>query len=88
MNSLPKLLMIAGGALLVIGFLMQFIKLGRLPGDIVIKKRERYFLLSGRNLYNYKRAIVTGFLYHREIQVTPVPLPEQNQNRDIFYNRM
>ncbi len=43
MNSLPKLLMIAGGALLVIGFLMQFIKLGRLPGDIVIKKENATF---------------------------------------------
>ena len=43
MNSLPKLLMIAGGALLIIGFLMQFIKLGRLPGDIVIKKENATF---------------------------------------------
>lgn len=43
MNSLPKLLMIAGGALLAIGFLMQFIKLGRLPGDIVIKKENATF---------------------------------------------
>ena len=43
MNSLPKLLMIAGGVLLVIGFLMQFIKLGRLPGDIVIKKENATF---------------------------------------------
>ena len=43
MNSLPKLLMIAGGALLVIGFLMQFIKLGRLPGDIIIKKENATF---------------------------------------------
>ena len=43
MNTLPKLLMIAGGALLVIGFLMQFIKLGRLPGDIIIKKENATF---------------------------------------------
>ena len=35
--------MIAGGALLAIGFLMQFIKLGRLPGDIVIKKENATF---------------------------------------------
>ncbi|WP_019242736.1 MULTISPECIES: DUF2905 domain-containing protein [Bacillus] len=43
MNSLPKLLMIIGGVLLVLGFFMQFIKLGRLPGDIVIKKENATF---------------------------------------------
>ena len=35
--------MIIGGVLLVLGFFMQFIKLGRLPGDIVIKKENATF---------------------------------------------
>lgn len=30
--------MITGAIIFIIGFLMQFIHLGRLPGDIVIKK--------------------------------------------------
>jgi hypothetical protein len=36
MTDFPKILMIIGGLLLIIGFFMQFI--GRLPGDIVFKK--------------------------------------------------
>ncbi|MFB1080555.1 DUF2905 domain-containing protein [Jeotgalibacillus sp. JSM ZJ347] len=41
--TLPKMLIIAGAALLVAGFLLQFIKAGRLPGDIVIKKENMTF---------------------------------------------
>jgi Protein of unknown function (DUF2905) len=36
MTDFPKVLMIIGGLLLLIGFFMQFI--GKLPGDIVFKK--------------------------------------------------
>jgi hypothetical protein len=43
MNSFPKLIMIIGVVLIIIGFLMQFIKLGRLPGDIVIQKGNTTF---------------------------------------------
>ena len=43
MNSLPKLLMIVGGAIFVVGFLMQFIKLGKLPGDIIVRKENATF---------------------------------------------
>ncbi|RAK17303.1 Protein of unknown function (DUF2905) [Anoxybacillus vitaminiphilus] len=43
MNSLPKMIMTIGVVLIVIGFVMQFIKLGRLPGDIVIKKGNTTF---------------------------------------------
>nr|WP_216663295.1 DUF2905 domain-containing protein [[Bacillus] enclensis] len=35
--------MIIGGIILIIGFLMQFIKIGKLPGDIVIKKENTTF---------------------------------------------
>jgi hypothetical protein len=42
-TGLPKLLMIIGGIILIIGFLMQFIKIGKLPGDIVIKKENTTF---------------------------------------------
>jgi len=43
MSSLPKLLMVVGGVIFVLGFLMQFVKLGKLPGDIVIKKENVTF---------------------------------------------
>ncbi|NQD67165.1 DUF2905 domain-containing protein [Bacillus haikouensis] len=43
MTGIPKLLMIIGGIILIIGFLMQFIKIGKLPGDIVIKKENTTF---------------------------------------------
>ncbi|PGT80634.1 MULTISPECIES: DUF2905 domain-containing protein [Bacillaceae] len=36
MIDFPKVLMIIGGILLIVGFFMQFI--GKLPGDIVFKK--------------------------------------------------
>jgi hypothetical protein len=42
-TGLPKLLMIIGGIILIVGFLMQFIKIGKLPGDIVIKKENTTF---------------------------------------------
>lgn len=38
MTGIPKILMIVGAIIFVVGFLMQFIQLGKLPGDIIIKK--------------------------------------------------
>ncbi len=43
MMNLPKTIMLIGVIFIVVGFLMQFIKLGRLPGDIVIKKENATF---------------------------------------------
>ncbi|MBA2873628.1 DUF2905 domain-containing protein [Thermaerobacillus caldiproteolyticus] len=43
MNNLPKTIMVIGVVLIIIGFLMQFIKLGRLPGDIIIRKGNTTF---------------------------------------------
>ncbi|WP_084278833.1 DUF2905 domain-containing protein [Anoxybacteroides tepidamans] len=43
MSSFPKMIMTIGAILIVVGFLMQFIKLGRLPGDIVIQKGNTTF---------------------------------------------
>jgi hypothetical protein len=43
MNSLPKLIMTIGAVLIIIGFFMQFIKLGRLPGDTIIRKGNMTF---------------------------------------------
>lgn len=38
MTGMGKLLMATGVVLLIVGFLLQFIKVGKLPGDIVVKK--------------------------------------------------
>ncbi len=43
MNQWPKTIMIMGGVIFAVGFLMQFIKLGRLPGDIIIKRENSTF---------------------------------------------
>lgn len=43
MNGMAKLLMVAGAIIFIVGFLIHFLKLGRLPGDIVIKKGNATF---------------------------------------------
>lgn len=43
MSGFSKVLMIVGVIIFLIGFLSQFIKLGRLPGDVVIKKENVTF---------------------------------------------
>ncbi|MFE8703480.1 DUF2905 domain-containing protein [Cytobacillus sp. FJAT-54145] len=43
MTGISKLLMTVGAIIFVVGFLMQFINIGKLPGDIVIKKGSTTF---------------------------------------------
>lgn len=43
MTGAAKFVMIAGAVIFVIGFIMQFINLGRLPGDVIIKKGNAIF---------------------------------------------
>ena len=43
MNSLPKLIIMIGVILIIIGLGMKFINSGKLPGDIVIKKENTTF---------------------------------------------
>ncbi|AIM15738.1 MULTISPECIES: DUF2905 domain-containing protein [Neobacillus] len=43
MTGLSKTLMIIGAIIFLIGLLMPFINLGKLPGDIVIKKGNTTF---------------------------------------------
>ncbi|MED1204765.1 DUF2905 domain-containing protein [Heyndrickxia acidicola] len=38
MSGSAKTLMVIGGIIFFVGFLLQFIKLGKLPGDILVKK--------------------------------------------------
>ncbi|AWI12964.1 MULTISPECIES: DUF2905 domain-containing protein [Bacillaceae] len=43
MTGLGKMLMTIGGIIFLVGLLMQFIKIGRLPGDIIIQKGNTTF---------------------------------------------
>lgn len=43
MSGMAKIFMVVGASIFVIGFLMQFISIGKLPGDIVIKKGSTTF---------------------------------------------
>ncbi|WP_033828313.1 DUF2905 domain-containing protein [Bacillus andreraoultii] len=43
MTGIGKLLMTIGGIIFLIGLLMQFIKIGKLPGDIIINKGNTTF---------------------------------------------
>ncbi|QHE62316.1 DUF2905 family protein [Rossellomorea vietnamensis] len=64
MTGLPKLVMIIGSIILVIGFLMQFIKIGKLPGDIIIKKENAtfYFPLMTSILISVILSVVFYFI--------------------------
>jgi Protein of unknown function (DUF2905) len=64
LTGLPKLVMIIGGIILVIGFLMQFIKIGKLPGDIIIKKENAtfYFPLMTSILLSVILSVVIYFI--------------------------
>jgi hypothetical protein len=43
MSGLAKVFMVLGIIIFIVGFLMQFINIGKLPGDIVIKKGNTTF---------------------------------------------
>lgn len=43
MNEISKYLMIIGVIVFLIGLVMQFIPIGKLPGDIMIKKEHSIF---------------------------------------------
>lgn len=43
MTGIGKMIMILGAVIFLVGFLMQFIQIGKLPGDIVVKKGNTTF---------------------------------------------
>jgi hypothetical protein len=43
MTGIAKIIMVLGAIIFIAGFLMQFISIGKLPGDIVIKKGNTTF---------------------------------------------
>jgi hypothetical protein len=43
MTGMAKIIMVLGAIIFIVGFLMQFISIGKLPGDIVIKKGNTTF---------------------------------------------
>lgn len=43
MTGLGKVLMLIGGIIFVVGLIMQFVHIGKLPGDIIIQKGNSTF---------------------------------------------
>jgi hypothetical protein len=43
MTGMAKVIMVLGAIIFIVGFLMQFMSIGKLPGDIVIKKGNTTF---------------------------------------------
>jgi hypothetical protein len=43
MTGIAKLMMAVGAIVFIVGFLMQFINIGKLPGDIIIKRGNSTF---------------------------------------------
>jgi len=43
MNEISKYIMIIGGIVFLIGLIMQFVPIGKLPGDIMIKREHSTF---------------------------------------------
>ncbi|MBS4217028.1 DUF2905 domain-containing protein [Bacillus sp. FJAT-49711] len=43
MSGMSKLLMVIGAAIFLIGFIIQFVKIGKLPGDFIVKKGNTTF---------------------------------------------
>ena len=43
MSGIGKALMLLGGIIFVLGLVMQFVKIGRLPGDLLFKKGNTTF---------------------------------------------
>jgi len=43
MTGLGKMLMLVGGIIFIVGLLITFVKIGKLPGDIVIEKGNTTF---------------------------------------------
>ncbi|HLO11899.1 MAG TPA: DUF2905 domain-containing protein [Pseudoneobacillus sp.] len=43
MTGIAKLMMVLGAIIFIVGFFMQFINIGKLPGDIMIKKGSTTF---------------------------------------------
>ena len=66
MTEMPKLLITAGILLIVVGLAWKFI--GRLPGDIFVKK-ETLPLFSYHYMYCVKYCIIFYYVYNKSIQI-------------------
>ncbi len=63
MTDMSKLLITAGILLIVIGLAWKFI--GRLPGDIFVKKGKCYLLFSDHYMYCVKYCIIFYYVYNK-----------------------
>ena len=66
---MAKLFMIIGVIIFIIGFIMQFIPIGKLPGDFVIKKGSTTFYFPTSDFDCIKYYTVLDFLLHWKISL-------------------
>lgn len=62
MSGIGKVLMIIGVIIFIIGVLMQFIKVGKLPGDIVVEKGNTTFYFP--IMTSIVLSIVLSFIFY------------------------
>lgn len=62
MSGIGKVLMIIGVIIFIVGLLMQFIKIGKLPGDIVVEKGNTTFYFP--IMTSIVLSIVLSFIFY------------------------
>ena len=74
--------MIIGVIIFIIGFLMQFIQIGKLPGDIVIKKGNTtfYFPIMTSIVLSI---VLSDFLLYRKISLNVIKIGVTYESRFI-----
>ena len=74
MMGIGKLLMTIGVVLFIIGFLMQFIQIGKLPGDIVFKKGNTTFYFPIMTSIILSLVLSLHFLFYWEVSLNHTEL--------------
>ena len=74
MMGIGKILMTIGVVIFIIGFLMQFIQIGKLPGDIVFKKGNTTFYFPIMTSIIIKHCAFFNFLFYWEVSLNHTEL--------------
>ena len=82
-DGIGKILMIIGVVIFIIGFLMQFIQIGKLPGDIVFKKGNTTFYFPIMTSILLSVVLIFNFLFYWEISLNHTELGDM-MKVDLF----
>ena len=83
MMGIGKLLMTIGVVLFIIGFLMQFIQIGKLPGDIVFKKGNTTFYFPIMTSIILSLVLSLIILFYWEVSLNHTELGDISESRFI-----